>query len=358
MRIRDAVHGDITLSKLEEYCIRTPTFQRLHRIKQLGNAFHVYPSAMHTRFEHSLGVCHQIQRLFSQPKFWPPGYKPEPEEETKTLIRLAGLLHDIVHTPFKHTFERDTAILPEANPGDEYGERIENIVTEEPELKKSIRNGDIDLLVKILSTKEEDLPEPYMRQIVEDTLSADLLDYTRRDAYFTTGLIRRWDDRIYDHIAVAHFGTKLWLVARITDEYKKESASAITELMNLLEIRYVLHERVYFYPVKIAADALLVKSLRGLLKYWTVNVERFKQVSKDFSDEELVNYLVESETPRLQGGASRRASSVSVRSLLHDDTQYTSEWFPPLLYPLLSEQSTRLPKTLLPTVLFSLHGVP
>ena len=38
MRIRDPIVGDIQFNKLEEYCIRTPTFQRLHRIKQLGNA--------------------------------------------------------------------------------------------------------------------------------------------------------------------------------------------------------------------------------------------------------------------------------------------------------------------------------
>ena len=79
MRIRDAVIGDIILNDWEEAFVRTPSFQRLHRIKQLGNAFHVYPSAMHTRFEHSLGVCYQIKKLFAQPRFF--GSVACPDEE-------------------------------------------------------------------------------------------------------------------------------------------------------------------------------------------------------------------------------------------------------------------------------------
>ncbi len=110
MRIRDAISGDIVLDDLQEYCVRQPTFQRLHRIKQLGNTFHVYPTATHTRFEHSLGVCHQIKRLLSQLDFFPKDYKLQPPESNK-LIELAGLLHDIIHTPFKHTLDRDSGVL-------------------------------------------------------------------------------------------------------------------------------------------------------------------------------------------------------------------------------------------------------
>lgn len=295
MRIRDAVTGDIILDKWEALCVRTPTFQRLHRIKQLGNAFHVYPSAMHTRFEHSLGVCYQIKKLFSHPGFFK--LAPKPSKDERRLIPLAGLLHDIVHTPFRHTLERDTGLLPKGDLADEYRYRIEKIKSEQVKLRRVLNDERTEFLIDILSKKADNLDKPYFRQVTENTLSADLLDYSRRDAYFTTGVIRQWDERIYDHIAVALYAGKPHLVAKIIDEEGKIAESAITELINLLYIRYILNERVYFYPTKIAADSLLVKSLRCLLMSADMDPEKFKDISKDMSDEELVNYLADSNIP-------------------------------------------------------------
>ena len=61
--IRDAVHGDIELGPLEIELIDTPEFQRLRGIKQLGTAYLVFPSAVHTRFEHSLGTSWMAHRI-------------------------------------------------------------------------------------------------------------------------------------------------------------------------------------------------------------------------------------------------------------------------------------------------------
>src|SRR5207244_4791937 len=61
--IRDAVHGDIEMSSLEVELMDTPEFQRLRGIKQLGTAYLVFPSAVHTRFEHSLGTSWMAYRI-------------------------------------------------------------------------------------------------------------------------------------------------------------------------------------------------------------------------------------------------------------------------------------------------------
>ena len=56
--ISDTVHGYINVSDLAMQIIDTPEFQRLSRLRQLGLTYHVFPTANHTRFEHSLGVYH------------------------------------------------------------------------------------------------------------------------------------------------------------------------------------------------------------------------------------------------------------------------------------------------------------
>ena len=55
-KILDPIHGIIRLTDLEIKCIDHPLFQRLRAIKQNTFLYKVFPSAMHTRFEHSLGV--------------------------------------------------------------------------------------------------------------------------------------------------------------------------------------------------------------------------------------------------------------------------------------------------------------
>ena len=57
-QIQDRVHGQITLDRLLLLVMDTPDFQRLDNIKQLGGCSYIYPSATHTRKEHSIGVCH------------------------------------------------------------------------------------------------------------------------------------------------------------------------------------------------------------------------------------------------------------------------------------------------------------
>ncbi|KAE8741906.1 hypothetical protein FOCC_FOCC012558, partial [Frankliniella occidentalis] len=69
--------------KLVVKFIATKEFQRLSNIKQLSTLYMVFPAAAHNRFEHSLGG-----------------------ERVKLAVQLAGLLHDLGHGPFSHTWEK------------------------------------------------------------------------------------------------------------------------------------------------------------------------------------------------------------------------------------------------------------
>ena len=64
--IRDPIYGFIELDSWERDIINHPIFQRLRRIRQLGWTDMVYPGAMHTRFEHSLGVMHLATKMYEK----------------------------------------------------------------------------------------------------------------------------------------------------------------------------------------------------------------------------------------------------------------------------------------------------
>ncbi len=94
--IRDPIHGFITVQGRELDVLDTPLFQRLRRIHQLAMARLVYPGALHTRFDHTLGVLHVAGRLCQQLNI---------DRHHTNIIRLAALLHDIGHGPFSHVSE-------------------------------------------------------------------------------------------------------------------------------------------------------------------------------------------------------------------------------------------------------------
>ena len=99
--ITDPVHRYISFSEVEKELIDTAVFQRLRRIRQLAGAHLVYPSAQHSRFEHSLGTMHVAG--YAGETLLTKGYLDD--EDKVRELRLAALLHDIGHGPFSHLFE-------------------------------------------------------------------------------------------------------------------------------------------------------------------------------------------------------------------------------------------------------------
>lgn len=63
--IRDPVYGFVIFNDREKGIIDHPVFQRLRRINQLALTEMVYPGAVHTRFEHSLGVMHLATMMYN-----------------------------------------------------------------------------------------------------------------------------------------------------------------------------------------------------------------------------------------------------------------------------------------------------
>jgi uncharacterized protein len=112
IEIRCPIYGFIRLEGWEHDIVAVPAFQRLRRIRQLAWTDYVYPGAMHTRFEHALGVMHMATQLYDAvvERSWPIleekfGFNNAGRERYRQLVRLAALLHDVGHGPFSHSVE-------------------------------------------------------------------------------------------------------------------------------------------------------------------------------------------------------------------------------------------------------------
>ncbi|KAK8914407.1 hypothetical protein KSP39_PZI024099 [Platanthera zijinensis] len=105
-QLYDNVHGTIYLDRMSLKFIDTEQFQRLRDLKQLGVGYMVYPGAVHTRFEHSLGVYWLAGQNLQYLQTY-QGAELDIDRFDVQTVKLAGLLHDIGHGPFSHLFEHE-----------------------------------------------------------------------------------------------------------------------------------------------------------------------------------------------------------------------------------------------------------
>jgi deoxynucleoside triphosphate triphosphohydrolase SAMHD1 len=101
--IFDTIHGYISFTEKEKPFIDNRWMKRLKRIKQLGLLDHVFPSASHSRFEHSIGVSYLADAYIQQLVQNSPQFKPSVIDVM--CVKLAGLFHDVGHGPFSHVFD-------------------------------------------------------------------------------------------------------------------------------------------------------------------------------------------------------------------------------------------------------------
>ena len=91
-KIYDPIHGFIPIQPHLLSIIDTQEFQRLRDLKQLGATHYVFPSATHTRFEHSIGVSFLARKLMTSLQKNQPSLNIT--ERQIQLVEIAGLNHD------------------------------------------------------------------------------------------------------------------------------------------------------------------------------------------------------------------------------------------------------------------------
>ena len=108
--VHDPLWGTIEVKPHELDILDSPLLQRLRQIHQTGFVHATFPSARHSRFEHTLGVMHLAGRMA---KTLRDRYPNIVDATTEQRVRLAALLHDSGHSAFSHTSEEAYSQCPD-----------------------------------------------------------------------------------------------------------------------------------------------------------------------------------------------------------------------------------------------------
>ncbi len=180
--------------------IDSPEFQRMRYIRQTGMSFFAYPTAHHTRFEHSLGVYSLAREFLNK--------MPEQEfdNESKDLFLIVSLIHDIGHAAFSHDFEtmiesicRERSLDIEPYRHEDWLVKIisssesilNNILYEKYGIGDEVKSFVYSIYKDEIRCSEDNdlhvLRESWLPliRLLSSELDIDRLDYLLRDSYFT-----------------------------------------------------------------------------------------------------------------------------------------------------------------------------
>jgi HD superfamily phosphohydrolase len=233
----DALLGNLLFARHEVAVIDCPVLQRLRRIKQTGLVYYVFPSATHSRFEHSLGAAALSERCFDaiqeRADVENTGPLGDPDRTRGDLahLRMAALLHDVGHGLRSHASEQIyelLADLQEFKNNKDYatnqpGEILSYLIVTSATFRKWFAenvvqacqaNLDLEVISKLILGKHDDPDKYFLANIVSSAYDCDKLDYIARDSYYC-GLALTVDlPRFYSMISTARYKDRRVLVLR------------------------------------------------------------------------------------------------------------------------------------------------
>lgn len=269
--IRCPIHGFVRLTALERDLINHPAFQRLRRIRQLAWTDFVYPGAMHTRFEHSLGVMHLADRIFQSVYDRNAdvlrsvyNFHEGSLDRYQQVIRLAALVHDVGHGPFSHAAED---LFPDKENGKKWKHEdysagvldycLSDVIHNHPESQNwGIRVDDIKRVFYAPTSQSIDL---VWKNIVAGQLDADRMDYLLRDSYHCGVKYGSFDVlRLLPEICLVEDPETNGHLLGITED-------ALHAAEGLIIARFMMFTQVYFHKTRVIYDFHLGECLKMLL---------------------------------------------------------------------------------------------
>ena len=245
--IKDSVHDHIEVEGVAAALLDTPPVQRLRRISQLGTVTYVYPSANHTRFEHSIGVAHLADRALDHLGI---------EGQQAERARAAALLHDIGHTPYSHNIEE----LVHRHTG-KYHDDVGDLLASGPVARVLSEHGlNPDAVAGLVAG------EGQLGQIVSGELDVDRMDYLVRDAHHTG----------------VPYGTidtgRLVRALRFVDDDLVLDENNVQSAESLLLARALMNPTVYSHHVARIGKAMLRRATVRLLAHDEVDATDLRRM--------------------------------------------------------------------------------
>jgi len=264
------VHGYINISNLAQKIIDTPEFQRLRKLKQLGTCSYVFPSATHTRFEHSIGTYFLAGKIMdciiertdagdtiadylkSIPEL-KSYYDSDSIKITKyirELVKIAALCHDIGHGPFSHLF--DDHFLVSLNKKSKHEDRSNQLIEIIIKRELPFMVNEIKFIQSLITPN--DTNSGFLYQIVSNNLNGldvDKYDYIARDSYML-GIKTGFDhSRLVSDIIVSSENYNICYPKQI-----------VFEITKLFQSRYNLHKQIYCHKSVISSQLMIIDMMK------------------------------------------------------------------------------------------------
>ncbi len=213
----------------------------------------VYPGALHTRFDHTLGVFHVTSLLCDVFKF---------SSDDTRLVKLSALVHDLGHGPFSHVSEgalelfADRDKLKERLKGDNSA-KIHELLTQDLLFSDDDLRHRIDgsTLKKIVSLLSHGYGEPILRSVVSGPLDADKQDYLLRDTYFCGVKYGIFDlQQLHRELRAEEDPTQ--------GKQLMISADGVHALEQFVLAKYYLTAQVYSHRVRLITDHMIVRAIQ------------------------------------------------------------------------------------------------
>ncbi|ENH7393461.1 HD domain-containing protein [Vibrio vulnificus] len=341
-KILDPIHGTIMITDIERKVIGHRLFQRLRTVKQNTFLYKVFPSAMHSRFEHSLGVMNVAYQMFDNMLINSYRYIDKYDDSNVFScldkikdthvqeLRLAALLHDVGHGPMSHQF--DSFLMTKTQLKSVLGESFQDVYTlietddsvEHEHISvvfiRKILNDlnlenlvNVDNVIKFIEQKYKDGKvevniddniydiQPLFSSLISSSpIDSDRMDYLLRDSYFSGVKCGLYNiERLLNSIVPVLEDGKIFIA------YKESCLDSISEFVFS---RTNLFSQVYYHKTNRALSAMLSKVCDlavsdgkeniisklygledGLDKY---NLSKLQEFYLDNSDDEFINETV------------------------------------------------------------------
>jgi len=362
--ILDPIHGIIRLSEIEKWVISQKLFSRLRNVRQNTFLYYVFPSANHTRFEHSLGVMFVASKIYEHCKrnYLRGNYKKEKYSLENTSefdffpldmgddediivqeLRLAALMHDIGHGPMSHKFDDFTlskesliSIIqkdPDLNGYlDSFKEHLKRKCKVEHEtisclfilkilfqLKKITKSCDTNLFSPVtIALIEKIKPERVIKYIEPDFPYVEQLNYNNHDLTpFLSSIISsfpidsdRMDylfrDSYFTGVKYGVYDISRLFMSFVAIEYSNKIYLAIKEsgidsVIRFVQSRSHLFNQVYFHKTNRATNVMLDYACQSInLQEPIIDAIDFEAVEKFFWKNSDEKFILETLMKRIE----------------------------------------------------------